>query len=66
MTEHRFKIGQIVYFHPKKSRMQSTAPSVAYQITKRMPAADGEYQYAIKSMHEQHDRVASESELTPG
>jgi len=65
MTQHRFKIGQVVYFRPKKSRTQPTAPSGAYQITKRLPAADGEYQYAIKSMYEQHDRIASESELTP-
>ena len=66
MTEHRFKIGQIVYFHPKKSRLHLNAPPGPYQITERLPAADGEYQYAIKSTHEDRDRVALESELTPG
>ncbi len=37
-----------------------------YQITRRLPAADGEFQYAIKSTYEDHERVARESELTRG
>src|SRR5579872_5384002 len=32
MTEHKFKIGQVVYFHPKKSKLPSHAPSGPYQI----------------------------------
>ena len=27
MTEHQFKIGQVVHFHPKKSRLVSDAPA---------------------------------------
>jgi hypothetical protein len=60
MPEHRFKIGQSVYFHPRKSRM---ATAGAYQITKRFSAARGEFKYRIRSPHEDYERVAKESEL---
>jgi len=42
MTDHNFKIGQFVYFHPK-SRVAAGAPSGPYQITRRLPASDGEF-----------------------
>jgi len=64
MAEHRFKIGQAVYFHPKKSRLAFPAPVGPYQITKRFPAIGGEFEYAIRSAHEDNERVAKESELT--
>jgi hypothetical protein len=63
MAEHKFKIGQLVYFHPQKSRLVADAPAGPYQITRRLPAVDGEFQYAIKSTYEDHERVAMESEL---
>ncbi len=66
MTDHKFKIGQLVYFHPKKSNSAAGAPSGPYQITRRLPAVDGEFQYAIKSAYEDHERIARESELTRG
>jgi len=64
MAEHKFKIGQIVYFHPEKSRLPIGAPSGPYQILRRLPAIDGEFQYVIRSAYEDHERVATESELT--
>jgi hypothetical protein len=64
MTEHEFEIGQLAYFHPKKSRLAAGAPSGPYQITRRLPVVDGEFQYAIRSAYEDHERVAMESELT--
>ena len=64
MAEYKFKIGQVVYFHPKKSRLLSNAPSGPYQIIRRLPAMDREFQYVIKSAYESHERVARESELT--
>ena len=63
MAEHKFKIGQLVYFHPQRSRLVAGAPAGPYQITKRLPAVDGEFQYAIRSAYEDHERVAMESEL---
>jgi len=65
MAEHKFKIGQVVYFHPKKSRLVSDAPPGSYQIIRRLPATtDGEFQCVIRSESESHERVATESELT--
>ena len=63
MAEHKFKIGQVVCFRPKWI-MPVNAPSGRYQITRRLPARDGEFEYAIRSDYENHERVARESELT--
>jgi hypothetical protein len=38
VTEYKFRIGQLVYFHPKGTG-QSRAPG-PYQITKRLPARE--------------------------
>lgn len=64
MAEYKFKIGQVVYFHPKKSKVSSNAPSGSYQIIRRLPAMDGEFQYVIRSAYEDHERIAREGELT--
>jgi hypothetical protein len=67
MTEHKFKIGQLVYFHHKGAvRPQFDAvPPGPYKITRRLPAAeDGEFQYEIRNTLEEYNRVARESELT--
>jgi hypothetical protein len=66
VTEHKFKIGQLVYFHPKGAvRPPLDAVPGQYQITKRLPAArDGEFQYEIRNNLEAYNRVARESELT--
>jgi len=64
VAEHKFKIGQVVYFRPKISSAPLFASSGPYQITRRLPAAEGEFQYVIRSTNEDHERVAKESELT--
>ena len=66
MTEHKFKIGQLVYFHPKGAvRSQLDAVPGSYKITRRLPAAEnGECQYEISNTLEEYNRVATESELT--
>jgi hypothetical protein len=66
VTEHKFKIGQLVYFYPKGAALpQLDAVPGPYQITRRLPAAgDGEFQYEIKNTLEEYNRVARESELT--
>ena len=60
---HKYKIGQAVYFRPKKSRLAPNAPVGPYQITKLFPEADGELKYAIRTAYENRDRVVRESEL---
>jgi hypothetical protein len=64
MAEHKFKIGQVVYFRPKRSMVPVDAPSGSYQIIRRLPAANGEFEYVIRSAYDGHERVARESELS--
>jgi hypothetical protein len=67
VTEHKFKIGRLVLFHPKGKGLPQLDPARGtYQVIRRMPPAeDGEFQYEIRSNREGHNRVAKESELTP-
>jgi hypothetical protein len=58
---HKFHIGQLVEFRPKKGSPISAARG-AYEILKQMPKRDGELQYRIKNAAEQHERIALESE----
>jgi len=62
MTNHKFKIGQMVLFHPS-SRGVYAHRKTPYQITARLPPTDGELQYRIRSAFEGHERAASEKEL---
>jgi len=64
MAEHKFKIGQMVFFHPKRHLIDASSRS-PYQITARLPPMGGEFQYFIKSQFEEHERAASERELRP-
>jgi hypothetical protein len=61
MAEHKFKIGETVFFHPRGS---TDAPLGAYQIVRCLPPSDGEFQYVIRSAYEDHQRVAKECELS--
>ena len=61
MPAHKFKIGETVFFHPK---LPGSAPRGAYQIIRRLPPEDGEFQYVIRSGYEDHPRIAKEGELS--
>jgi hypothetical protein len=61
MPEHKFNIGATVFYHPKPP---SNAPRGAYLIVRRLPQQAGEFHYAIRSIYEDHQRVAKESELS--
>jgi hypothetical protein len=64
MTEHKFKIGQLVYFHPRKGPgMLLFVPEGAYKVLKRLPAVSGQLKYVIRSTNVSHERVVRESEL---
>ncbi len=64
MAEHKFKIGQVVYFRPKRSSAPLSRSMGPYVIIRRLPATEGEFQYVIRSANEDHERVARESELS--
>jgi hypothetical protein len=47
MAEHKFKIGQLVYFHPRKGPGSPLfVPQGPYKILQRLTAANGQFQYA--------------------
>ena len=64
MANHTFKIGQMVFFHPKVPGVDAPT-NRPFQITVRLPSPDGEPQYRIRSAYEEHERAAGESELRP-
>jgi len=58
-----FRIGQMVTYRPDQ-RGQDVPPGGAYMITARLPeSADGLFEYRIRNVNEQHERVAKEREL---
>ncbi len=64
MAERKFKIGQVVYFRPKRSSAPLSPSSGPYQIIRLLPETEGEFQYVIRSANEDHERIARESELS--
>jgi hypothetical protein len=61
MPSHKFRIGETVMVKPAISR---NVPGGAYEVTKQLPHNGREFEYRIKSVNEEHERVARESELT--
>lgn len=62
MSAYQFRINQSVRFRHYE-RMRSSAPG-EYEVVGYQPNEDGEPRYRIKSVLEQHERIARESELT--
>jgi hypothetical protein len=60
MPSHKFKIGDVVTLKPAISR---NVPGGTYQVTKRLPENQGEFEYCIKNLEEPYARVVRESEL---
>lgn len=58
---HKFHTGQsvrIVTGFPYRN-----AATGLYEVVRQLPFAEGDYQYRIKSGHEQYERVVKESEI---
>ena len=64
MSHHKFKLGQSVQYVPDK--LQATTPAGAYKITRLLPSTGRDQQYRIKNALEPYERIAQESQLTPG
>lgn len=58
---HRFSIGQTVRLNREFHYRQVAKGD--YEVVRQLPDEHGEYQYRIKSTHENHERVVNESEL---
>lgn len=61
MREHKFQIGQTVYFTSRP--IGHMAADSSYEIVKLLPSDGSDYQYRIKSAREAFERVARESQL---
>jgi len=61
VKEHKFQIGQTVYFTSRPVGQMSTEST--YQIVRLLPSDGADYQYRIKSPAEAFERVAKESQL---
>ena len=63
MPTHKFRIGQIVTYRP--AMRGQDAPPGAYMIIARLPQSEktGQFEYRIRNLNEEHERVAKESEL---
>jgi len=61
MTNHEFKIGQMVDLTP--SRAGPPVSVRAYKILRLLPQEGGEPLYRIKTIAEAFERIAKESEL---
>jgi hypothetical protein len=65
MAFHKIKIGQGVHYRPSNPR-QNTLRG-AYRIINLLPQREGgEFEYRIRSLEEEHELVAKESELITG
>ena len=60
MAAHRFKIGQMVIYHPSRRAIGASR----FKILRLLPTDGQEFTYRIKSSEEDVERVAKESELT--
>ena len=62
-SEHKYKIGQSVYFRLKVSKAGELA-GAPYQIIQRLPGATGGIRYRLRSADGQ-ERIADERVLRP-
>jgi hypothetical protein len=60
-TTHRYDAGQMVRFTGGYPYRNAVAGD--YEVVRRLPSRDGEFQYSIKSSGEPYERVVRESEL---
>jgi hypothetical protein len=62
MPAHKFRIGQMVTYRPAERGLD--VPPGVYMIIARLPESDdGQFEYRIRNLNEEHERVAKESEL---
>ena len=62
MADAKFKVGQMVDFSPNRSAVPASGRE--YKIVRLLPDEGGQRQYRIKTIAEQFERVAKESELS--
>ena len=61
MKEHKFRIGQSVYFASRP--LGHMIAGSTYEVVRLLPSDGADYQYRIKNSKESFERVARESQL---
>ena len=61
ISTHRYDAGQMVRFAGGFPYRNAAAGD--YEVVRRLPSRDGEFQYRIKNTDEPYERVVGESEL---
>ena len=61
MAEHKFKVGQMVELVPAHFGLIPSGR--AYKVLRLLPRDAGQHQYRIKTITEEFERVAKESDL---
>jgi hypothetical protein len=61
MSQHKFKVGQIVDYHANHRGLPASLK--AYTITRQLPSDGTDLQYRIKSVGETFERIAKERDL---
>jgi len=65
MTEHKYKIGERVFFRPRQSRRGMAPLSYPYRVTRRLLEVEGEPQYQIRCTVSEIEFAAGERKLRP-
>ncbi len=63
MANYKYKVGQMVNFNPARATIPASIRE--YKILRQLPFEGGERSYRIKTIAEQYERIAKESELEP-
>ena len=63
MSDHKFKIGQVVHFRPQPVRGIGAPANQRYRITQLLPAECGRTQYQIRCEETERNFAADEREL---
>jgi hypothetical protein len=62
MSAKKFKVGDTVFV---RAARHLNIPGGAYVITAVRPERDGEIEYRLRNTREPHERVMTESQLSP-
>lgn len=62
MSQHKFKVGQVVDYDP--GRLGMRASSREYKVVRLLPPEGSDLLYRIKSVGETFERVVKEHELS--
>jgi len=64
MSQHKYKIGEVVGLMP--NRLDANIPGGSYTVQRLLPKEGRDCQYRVKNTRDSHERVVRESQLIDG